>query len=580
MNWIWAALGLTLATTPGSAETAAPFQAEGLLEVIAVYRPAANVPPIRRWLSTAEGRIELLLPRGDTPRLRRSLVRVRARGMLRADGLHLASEDDLELLSSGLGPSHAPPHHAESAAVKDVRLALILVHYDEPAAPDSIAELESSLFSGPESVSAFYRHVSDGHVSISGQAFGPFSIRRPAGCDARVLLDAAVAAADAAVDFRSYDGVVVAYPHDPCFPWGGLGTLNRIIVPSDEGRLPLTVAWINTIESFLTVAAHEIGHNLELGHANAYECPSGLERKALCQTVEYGDPFDVMGMSSLLLSPNAPHREKAGWLRAPQLEEASRSGTFELSPLNRRDGAVRALKVPETWASDGTVSSWYYLEFRQPDSIDRPPVFPNNEHDRTAFTGVTVRIRQDLGGGDTQLIQPHPGIKMAWDSALIPGETFEDPKTGVAVTTLSTSTERAVVRVSVPELPSAWIEGLAEGQILAGAVDVAVRHKGPIVSARLEVDGKPAFVESWRDAGDGLRVLRWPTLGVPDGRHALRAVVADPGGRESRSAPVSVNVVNRDLIAPMAAILAPSSGTTVTGRLEVIFTASDDRPGA
>ena len=92
------------------------------------------------------------------------------------------------------------------------------------------------------------------------------------------------------------------------------------------------------------VMAHELGHNLGLGHSSEVQCDRQVEA-GTCQVTGYNDWYDVMGISwDETGSLNAPQAARLGLL--PPAEQAARTAdspaaTYALAPIVGRLGYAR-----------------------------------------------------------------------------------------------------------------------------------------------------------------------------------------------------------------------------------------------
>lgn len=207
--------------------------------------------------------------------------------------------------------------------------------------------------------------------------------------------------------------------------------------------------------------AHELGHNLSLGHADARICPN----TGPCVTAGYGDLTNVMGFSTDL--PGIPvlsglQREHLGLL--DEDDEAQRfdggagaSFSADLAPRSDASG-VRAAVITDTDGDDGTE---YWLEYRSGTGADADapylngswPLTPDSEPTcSTSFgPGVTVSEAQeaDSYGFATLLTIRRSGSNCS--GTLANGSTFTTP--GGLPVSVAIAGGTATVSASAPEAP-------------------------------------------------------------------------------------------------------------------------------
>ena len=219
--------------------------------------------------------------------------------------------------------------------------------------------------------------------------------------------DARVAAKAAGYDLSRYQLDLVCLGNVSGFGWAGLGVVGS------------AGAWMRGPAS-LGVAAHELGHNFGLNHANFWET-SGLSIIGKGSEVEYGDKFDTMGSANAGVKHfNARYKNYLNWLGAADVTSVTFNGKYRLfaQDLSQSTG-VRALKI----ARGSTTNYW--VEFRQR--------YTSNPW---LMDGVGLRWGR-AANQSTQLLDATPGsVDGKDDSPLMVGRTFSDRDAGVHITVL------------------------------------------------------------------------------------------------------------------------------------------------
>src|SRR5213075_1465270 len=133
----------------------------------------------------------------------------------------------------------------------------------------------------------------------------------PVACNLpQVRAQGSAAAAAAGYDPSKYDRVVFIHPEQNC-PWSGV-------------TQAATVFLNGAVTTYLV--AHERGHSFGLGHANLTDC-----KRHGCGALEYGDPYDTMGVGSGDFSAQA--KVGLGWLT--NVGTPGKELTYDLAPIER-----------------------------------------------------------------------------------------------------------------------------------------------------------------------------------------------------------------------------------------------------
>lgn len=362
---------------------------------------------------------------------------VRVRGVQLDDKLALADgATSVQQVAGGSIP----------ASLGAQRTAVVLVNFtDNPSQPYSIADAQAALFG---TTSAYFFENSYSQAWLTGDVFGWFTIAvSSTACDYDAIANAAKSAATAAgIDLSSYAHQVYAFPQNAC-GWWGLSSVGG--VPSQS--------WINGAFE-LGVLAHELGHGQGLWHSHSLDCGTTAIVGPSCATNEYGDIIDMMG-SSQAAHFNAFQKERLGWLNSgasPPITTVQADGTYTIEPYESPGTGPKALKVLKSTDPSTGQRTWYYVESRQALGFDAflagPSVGPQN-----VTSGVLVHLGTEGNGNTGSLLDMTPATVMYYwwyDPALVAGETFIDPDTGLSITTSWVSAAGAGVTIKVGKTAS------------------------------------------------------------------------------------------------------------------------------
>jgi hypothetical protein len=348
---------------------------------------------------------------------------------------------------------------SSAAPIGPNRVAVVLFNFQndrrEPITP---AEAEGLVFANPDSAAAYWKEVSAGAVTLSGDVYGWFTIDADVGpCSQWMgwMIKAEAAAVEAGMNAADYDQIVFTFPSPPgneCRCGSTYFDAKRLYVHDIRGCLN-----------------HELGHNFGLAHAWGYRCRDAGDHPVAmsesCTAVEYRDWFDIMGMAYENRHLSNWRKTALGFLSPAEFPGGSvktvhAPGTFMLAPSEEPlPGRIQMLRVPRTVDAACIVGDFYYLEFRQPYGYfdDFAPTDP-------AVNGVTVRFARSNDVGDSSfLVDTNPGGVIDgedfMDAPLAAGQTFSDPVSGVRVHTVDVTPEGATVQVSPPPLGDADGDG-------------------------------------------------------------------------------------------------------------------------
>lgn len=361
--------------------------------------------------------------------------------------------------------SAAPDIDPRTGAVNgapNYKIAAILVTFSDNPTKPQISKTEGDwtksyvngvLFSNTDSMAAFYADASGGRITVTGDVYDNggqwYTIPRPANvddrCDWGAFFPDAVAAADADIDFTQYNTIMVFAPQLACSTGGYAAS----VIAPDTGGL-----WYRAtdVDGYMgSVPHHELGHVIGMSHANSWTCDApNVLTGTNCLLEEYGDRYDVMGLSSRMLQPSAPHKENLGWLTPAEITTVTADGDYTIQAYEIAGAVPKVLKIPQARDVNGDVTSWYYLEYRKPITFDNIPRTPTIQE-----LGVPNGVMVHLGSGTgeyitTTLLDMTPGSLPGhdiFDPALPLGSSYDDPVAGVGFGVLSRTDTNMTIRV-------------------------------------------------------------------------------------------------------------------------------------
>lgn len=327
----------------------------------------------------------------------------------------------------------APPPAAATSETTGAKSMLVIVakFSDAGSTPQDISDNPSStMTSGYISnrlntdVSGFlqqmsYGKTSIGSVTVTSPLLMPSSLTSYATADnsAGLKADAINAAATAGHNTSSFDRIAVVFSNTfgiagNKFTWSGLGDLGG------------NFTWFNGYFD-MHVITHELGHNFGLRHANLWKIPGGSTNPVdpLGQTLEYGDPFDVMGSAPNTTDsfPNPYFSNRVNWLPEAAVQTITTSGTYRVHRYDHQSAdlaSTLALRLSRDNNKD------YWIGYRRKYQSGSLSDISQGAYVLWSFNTETRSHLIDL---DT------PGSNTN-DASLNVGQTFNDTEAGISFT--------------------------------------------------------------------------------------------------------------------------------------------------
>ena len=162
----------------------------------------------------------------------------------------------------------------------DQKTIVLLANFRDRNLTCGVNEIDNVMFKGDVNVDKYFRELTNGAISYSGDVRGTFEIDASVNgaCNFQNWGNQVKAQARAmGIDLSSYRRVVIVHPQGSQCQWRGVTT-----VGTPTG--PQTTAWVSACK-VPKVFYHELAHNLGFNHAST-------------TTREYGDISDVMGRAT------------------------------------------------------------------------------------------------------------------------------------------------------------------------------------------------------------------------------------------------------------------------------------------
>jgi M6 family metalloprotease-like protein len=513
---------------------------------------------------------------------------LRCGDVVRASGLRLG--DDVGALEISV-TGRKELNYCNSTGVQSV--VVLLVNFGTNTLPAVVTPsfVQSMFFGSGRSLDGYWREVSYGATSASGDVFGPFTLSGTLDCSqSNAVRTAAIAAADGVVDFRNYNRLFIIMPNvGSCSI--GLGTLGCGTLSSPgDGSFTASTSWlradyVDDNDAGVQGAAHEGGHNMGLQHAaSAAYSPSPLGSIGSAGTHdEYGDRYSAMGIGfsfngrSFLGHYAAPHKNTLGWFAGGNVQQVQAPGTYLVESYTTATTGVKTLRIKRGLGPD---DAWLWLEYRRPDGYDATW----QTYTSQLYSGALIHYeRPPEYPGYTRLLAFNPNSPGSFVQPALPaGSTWTDPFSELRITvnsatagalsvTVNYDTPCAVLSANPANVPAAAGSSSVGVTAPAGCNWSAVSNANWITVTGGAGPGNGTVTFSFT-ANTGA-TARSGTITV--GRQSLVVVQASPN---SMPAPVSVTPAS-GVGAPGAAqtfqfVFSDADGATTLSTVSALFQTS------
>jgi autotransporter-associated beta strand protein len=331
----------------------------------------------------------------------------------------------------------------------------------------------------------------------------------------RVMTEARAAALAAGYNYLDYTHEVVVMGATP-------------VVPATSGMANVGArgAWLHNSQWNLKTCAHELGHNLGLPHAGAWDTDDGSVIGP-GDVWDYGNEFDMMGVgssSAFLRHFGATFKEFLGWLPTADVLKITTDGStttrIRAEDKVQTDGNRRALAVDRAGSTDD-----YWVEYRQ--------LFGTSFGLRD---GVLVNWAS-INGGYQQplLLDMKPSTFQKTDSVLPMGMTFSDTAAGIHITPVARGTDGDGVAWMDVTVNRGSFAGNAKPTVTLGASNTnpAINTSVTFTATASDPNGDTlAYFWDWSDGtttanNSATASKSWSTAGTK----TVRCIVTDMKGQ-------------------------------------------------
>lgn len=374
--------------------------------------------------------------------------KISAKDVFEIDGEIVADTSQLELDAAQDAITTVPANNRKVAAV--------IIKFNHLTNTLTKDQIKTTVFGTTnKTANTYYREVSSNQLGLvgitdpTGDVFEVTITGDTTACNYSAWNTSARSALTAqGINLSNYNNVMLFFNRVSVCSWAGLAYIGTPTAPNIAPSTQLT-SWYNGYMN-PRETSHELGHNFGARHAGSYKCtengtPVAYSAVAAnCTLSGYGDSLDAMGSASIPRHFSVFNKLRFGFIPSTNLQTVTTSGTYSLKNPETLSTGIQAIRIPATVSSTGTVTEWYYLEYRQPSGI-----FDNFLATDPVVNGISIRIAGDYKStGGSKLLDMTPATTSVLDSALAFGKTFTDTSRNLQITAVSAASGIASVKIT------------------------------------------------------------------------------------------------------------------------------------